>query len=460
MRQSAWIIRPCAIAALLLAPLAYGIELQSANEEADGHFGIAVASIPDVDGDGLPDVLVGADDEFVYNPGGSDGRAYLFRSSDGGLLRTFNSPVNNPAAHFGFGVAGISDISGDGRGDVVISAYGEDGGATDAGRVYVFNGVMGSLIRTLQSPSPEVNGRFGIALAAVPDLSGDGKDDLLIGALESTVAIGGRAYVFNGATGALIHTINSPDNPGGQPSRFGDPVSGVPDCNGDGVGDFLVSNSLIVIAPGVIGASYLFDGATGLLIRRYLSTDNPSVQFGLSATGISDLDGDGRGDIVVADHAFNAAFTQQGKIYIFSGATGTLIRTVVSPIAQNNGHFGESLAAVPDTNGDGIADLIVGARQETTAIPFSGRAHVISGATGTALLTVTSPNEENAGSFGFAVSGIGDVDGDEFGNAIIGAIHEDPASSPNDAGRAYLLTSLAIPTVTPTPSASDRKSVV
>src|SRR5206468_7789752 len=100
---------------------------------------------------------------------------------------------------------------------------------------YIFSGANGSFIRSLDPPAQggaEANGRFGTAVANAGDVNGDGVSDILIGAPGQ-----GRAYVFNGATGALIRTITSPAAET-LPS-FGSAVAGGRDVNGDGIPDFV-----------------------------------------------------------------------------------------------------------------------------------------------------------------------------------------------------------------------------
>ena len=120
----------------------------------------------------------------------------------------------NPEAlgNFGVSTAGVPDLDGDGRGDVLVGAWRENGGAEDAGRAYVFSGVTGARLRTLASPNPELDAQFGRSVAGVPDADGDGQGDLLVGApLEDGGASNsGRAYLFSGATGELLRTLVSP----------------------------------------------------------------------------------------------------------------------------------------------------------------------------------------------------------------------------------------------------------
>jgi outer membrane protein assembly factor BamB len=149
-----------------------------------------------------------------------------------------------------------------------------------------------------------------------------------------------------------------------------------------------------------------------------------------AAVAAGDVDGDGKADV-----AFGCAgetvggHVGQGRVYVFSGATGVLLFTLTTPNPQTNADFGSSVA-IADTNGDGHADIIVGAPGEG-----AGRVYVFSGATGTVLRTLTSPNAETNGNFGISVSA-GDVDADGKADVIVGASFETVTSTIRQ-GRVY-----------------------
>jgi hypothetical protein len=229
---------------LALPVFAYqGIEIQSASEELGGSFGSTVAGVPDTNGDGRGDVLVGAIFEDV---GGinSAGRAYLFDGNNGALLHFFESPNAASNGILGVSLSGIPDTNGDGRGDVIIGAYGDVGDSTafTAGGAYIFDGSTGLLLRELASPNEEQDGHFGYAVGGIPDANGDGRGDVIVGAQNedpgASLDNAGRAYIFDGNTGAFLRELNSShEEIGGQ---FGSSVAGIPDVNGDGRGDVVV----------------------------------------------------------------------------------------------------------------------------------------------------------------------------------------------------------------------------
>ena len=425
--------------------------LRSPSQEADGRFGGAVAFVPDADGDARADLLLGA---RLEDPGASPqeaGRAYLFSGTDGALLRALASPSPEEDGTFGFAVAGVPDVDGDGRGDLLVGAPDEDPGASPegAGRAYVFSGADGSLLRVLASPNQEGGGSFGVSVAGVADADGDGRGDLLVGARDEDPGASpegaGRAYLFSGADGALLHVLASPAVEAD--GQFGHSVAGVPDANGDGRGDLLVGARTEDpgLAPANAGRAYLFSGATGAVLRTLASPNQEeNGRFGHSVAGVPDADGDGRGDLLVGANLEDPGFAPDnaGRAYLFSGATGAVLHTLASPNPEENGRFGQSVAGVANGDDDGRGDLLVGASFEDPGFAPSdaGRAYLFSGSTGAVLRTLASPNEEAGGLFGEAVAGSPDAGGDGRGDLLVGAPLEDPGVSPIDAGRAYLFS--------------------
>ncbi len=415
--------------------------LTSPNPEIGGSLGEVVSGVPDADGDGLGDLLVGARGEGGGAP--DAGRAYLYSGASGALLRTLQSPNPEASGEFGVSVAGVPDANGDGRGDLLVGAWQEDGGAANSGRAYLFSGATGALLRTLQSPNPETIsffGNFGEAVSGVPDANGDGRGDLLVGARfeNGGPRDAGRAYLFSGATGALLRTLTSPNAEAD--GSFGVSVSGAPDANGDGRGDLLVGARGESGGAPDAGRAYLFSGATGTLLRT-LTSPNPGTNGEFSVvSGVPDTNGDGRGDLLVGapDESPGGAFSA-GRAYLFSGATGTLLRTLTSLNIEQGGAFGEAVSGVLDADGDGRGDLLVGASGEDGGTQNAGRAYLFSGATGALLRTLTSPNPESLGDFGVSVSGAPDADGDGRGDLLVGAQGESGGAV--DAGRAYLFPS-------------------
>ncbi len=414
------------------------VTLVSPSVEALGNFGRSVATVPDADGDGRDDLLVGAPLEDAELP--DAGRVHLISGATGALLRTLESPNPEDSGFFGFTVAGVPDADGDGRGDLLIGAILEDTESQDAGRAYLFSGATGLLLQTLESPNFVQGGFFSSALAGVPDVDGDGRGDLLVSAPSENRGAenAGAAYLFSGATGLLLRALESP-NPelGGE---FGSAVSGVADVNGDGRVDLVVGAFREDGGATDAGRVYVFNGTTGALLQTLVSP-NPELdgQFGNAIAGVADANGDGRGDVFVGAQGEGGGAESAGRAHLYSGSTGQLIRTLISPNPELGGAFGVSVSGVPDVDGDEQNDLLVGAFREDGLAMDAGRAYLFGGATGGVLRTLESPNSQVQGFFGDTVAGVADVDGDGRGDLFISAPFEDPGEVA-DAGRAYLFS--------------------
>jgi hypothetical protein len=437
--------------ALLAAPSALAqrpFVITSPSPGSAGGFGQTVAGVPDVNGDERGDFLVGADSEGGFP---RDGRAHLFSGATGAVLRTLVSPNWQFNGDFGSAVAGLPDIDGDGRGDLLVGATLEDltsGGTlyADAGRAYVFSGATGAPLHTLESPNPQQGTTnfpvgYATAVAGVPDADGDGRGDLLVGAYGENVGTrprAGRAYLYSGASGAPLRTLLSP-TPRSY-SLFGRAVSGIGDVNGDGRGDLLVgAHQESVGGLKWAGRAYLFSGATGGLLRAFASpVPHQEDEFGWAVAGVDDTDGDGINDVLIGARLEDVGgLANAGRVYLFSGATGALLYALQSPRPNPEGFgvFGSSVTGIPDLDGDGRGDLGIGAWSEDgRGLDRSGRAYVFSGASGAHLHTVQSPLAEPEGFFGFAVAGMPDANGDGRGDGVVGAYREGSSLE----GRAYL----------------------
>ncbi|MEM8600388.1 MAG: FG-GAP-like repeat-containing protein [Bacteroidota bacterium] len=361
--------------------------LISPNEEAFGEFGISVSDAGDVNDDGFDDVIVGASFE---DPGFSPveaGRAYVFSGKNGGLLYTLVSPNEEIAGDFGFSVSNAGDVNNDGRPDLIVGATFETNGRTGQnGLAHVFSGSDGGYLYTLAVPPGIDSAVFGAATSGAGDVNSDGFADLIVGDFLSgptgSPDDAGRAYVFNGKSRSLLYTLASPNEEEG--GWFGATVSDVGDVNDDGFPDLLV-------------------GA-------------PREDPGTSPLG-------------------------SGRAYVFSGDDGALLYTLTSPNEEEGGNFGNSVSGVGDVNRDGAPDLLVGAPGEGPGPgPVDeGRAYVFSGDDGALLYTLVSPNGEMNGGFG-GVSVAGDTNGDGVPDFMVGARQESPGGSPTNAGRAYIFS--------------------
>ena len=364
------------------------------------------------------------------------------------LLLTLDTPNPQEGARFGYSLA-AGDVNGDGQADIAVGAPRQNVGDNEwQGRVYVFSGADGSLLFTLDTPNPQY-AEFGISVA-MGDVNGDGKADIAVGA-DRVDNARGRAYVFSGADGSLLFTL-APPNPQAN-SWFGQALA-VGDVNGDSKADIAVgAKQQSVGGYDTPGQAYVFSGADGSLL---FTLDTPNLQdanrFGASLA-VGNVDGDGKGDIAVGAYQEFVGGTLAGRAYVFSGADGSLLFTLDTPNPQY-AVFGYSVA-VGDVNADGKGDIAVGAINEDVGGYHVGRAHVFSGADGSLLFTLDTPfnPQGNNNRFGNSLA-VGDVNGDGKADIAVGA----PGEYEGDdvwQGRAYVFSgadgSLLLALNSPTP---------
>ncbi|MBP1152832.1 integrin alpha [Methylocaldum sp. RMAD-M] len=409
-------------------------------------FGNDVATVGDVNGDGIPDFLVGVPGQNVL--GRKDqGRAYVFSGANRKVLRTLNNPSPQSGALFGSVVAAAGDVNGDGIPDLLVGAHEQDvGGNVNQGRAFVFSGVNGSLLYTLDDPTGQADAHFGYALGS-GDVDGDGRSDLLVGAPYQDVngnADQGQVFVFSGNNGTLLRTLNNPTAPQAG-SLFGSAVAGAGDLNSDGKVEILAAARLQNVGGNLrVGQAFVFNGDDGSLLHT-LNTPTPQAYawFGF-AVGVGDVNDDSIPDFLVGAPLQDVGSNvNQGRVFVFSGADLT-VTIIEHPIPQEDALFGEDLDEAGDVNGDGVPDLLVGApRQDVNGKTNQGQAFALSALDGSLIVILDNPKPQRAGefgNFGFSVDGAGDVNGDGVPDFLVGA-REQNAGLFIDKGQAVLFVS-------------------
>ncbi|HIG74015.1 MAG TPA: T9SS type A sorting domain-containing protein [Bacteroidetes bacterium] len=436
------LLRLGALAAFVAAPALAQTPLESPSPEPSGRFGAAVSSLGTLPGDATRDVLVGAPGETVGGASAA-GRAYAVSGADGSVLLTLEpaSPIAN--GQFGSAVLSGGDLDGDGVADPVVGAMGETVGTNErAGRVYVFSGADGSLLHTLESPFPVPVGLFGSSLARLADRDGDGVNEIVVGAPQEqgdpaapNPENSGAYHIFSGATGALISSASFPQ----EDARLGGALTTL-DLQNDGTAEVLAS--VAAWSGSTASGGVTVEAAA----TPYLLPPAPATTpaFGASLDAVGDRDGDDVSEVLVS---------ATDSVFVFSGASGTLLLSVASPEGPG-GAFGWSAAGAGNVDEAGAGDLIVGAISESVrGIANAGRVYLFSGDDGTVLRQFTSPMAQTLGQFGYAVALAGAVDGDNTADQIVGAPGE-TVDGHEGAGRAYLLLSATAVAGEPAPNAA------
>ncbi len=399
--------------------------------------------LADVTGDGMIDVVSGS---IAVTVGGvaAAGALYVWKggptlSGSPAPLATLTVPGAVAYDYLGMSVTQLVDVTSDGILDVVAgSLYADVGGVTDVGAVYVWKGgplLQGTpaLLATLTVPGASAydglsyvgdatDPAYGVAagqVGRIADVTGDGVPDLVVGAINATVgsvAAAGAVYVWQGG-----------------PSLTGMPAP-----------------LATLTIPGPIAGDYL-----GLL----------GDANGLSGQGIQlvDVTGDGLPDVVAGTSKVDVGgVTDAGAIYVWQGGatlTGTPapLATLTVPGAVAYDRLGDALGQgllIADMTGDGVVDLVAGARRADVAgVVDAGAIYVWSGGaslvgTPSPLATLTVPGAtayDQLGStivIGFAKHGLSiqlaDITGDGTLDVVAGTIWADVVAGKTDGGAVYV----------------------
>jgi hypothetical protein len=397
----------------------------------EDHFGNVLSPAGDVNNDGYADIIVGAPFENAFK-----GVVYLYLGSNVGLESMSawigESPEEMDTNDFGKTLAPAGDLNGDAYDDVFVGTSLE---YPYPGKIVSYFGSAAGL-----EPTPTWTLELapnGLSEIAAGDANGDGYRDLLVGSYPRALLWAGGCLPGNADTD-LDGIGDSCDRCPGFDDRADTDGDGVTDgcdtclivrdprqedSDGDGIGDLCPTDLLIVAAWAA-------------------ESDQASARFGTSVSSAGDVNGDGFEDVVIGAPEYDDVTKDEGRAFVYLGSPSGLGLTApwTSGLGQAFAAFGTAVSRAGDVNGDGFHDVVVGAPRFDGAASDGGQAAVYLGSSlGLDGVPAWSAESDQSGAhLGQSVSSAGDVNGDGFGDLMVGAPGWDGGSTNEGLVSLYL----------------------
>ncbi len=381
---------------------------------ANSKLGSAVSAFYDYNGDGYQDVLLGA-------PGATASHAYgvVYLVSGQALLQQNNYTIlatitdNSDNSQFGATIETVGDVTGDGKPDFVVGATLHDAAATNAGRVYLYDGA--TLEQLAAWSGTGAQGQFGWSITHLGDWDADGLQEIAVGApfddnggvdrgtlkiLEINYSIFGNAWFTPVAT---YQGSNDLDLFGYaiDAAEFGT-VGGFANRRELVIGQPLVSGFAGLNAGRVIVYAYNGSFASPALIATKFGQAGDEYGFSLDAS--VDVSGDGVSDLIIGApyHDYLGIGHDNGFFHVWSGSalsSGGFTPVMATVWGEDDAHLGWSVRGIADINNDGRGEVIAGAPRGHASNPDWGLVGVWSGETSFFMSAVSGAAHELFGEY-------------------------------------------------------------
>jgi hypothetical protein len=350
-------------------------------------------------------------------------------------------------------VASAGDVNGDGYADIIVGAVWYDNGQMEEGRAYVYHGSEAGLSITPDwiAESDSAKAYFGRSVGTAGDVNGDGYADVIVGAssYDESHTDGGRAYVYHGSAGGLSVTPSWTVEGDQAEARLGRSVGLAGDVNGDGYADVIIGAWGYDGDQADEGKAYVYHGSeTGLGIMPdwIVEGDQVGAYVGIAVGTAGDVNGDGYADVIVGASGYDNVWTDAGRAEVYHGSE-TGLSAVADWMAEGDqagAEFGISVGTAGDVDGDGYTEIIVGAYLYDDGEVDEGRSYVYHGsAVGLGIDPDWMDEGDQADAwFGESVGAAGDVNGDGQIDAIVGARRYDHGEE--DEGVAFVYFAITL----------------
>jgi len=436
-----------AIYPLTIDPISTTPSILNIGSVANAQLGYCVSGAGDVNGDGFSDIVVGA--PRYTNGHTNEGAVFVYHGSANGIGTSPNTTIEGnialPASFtvgtefyfsavlgFGTSVSEAGDINGDGFGDIIVGHPFLSNGNNGEGKAFVYNG-SATGVSTTPSWTYENNidsSHVGFSVSSAGDVNGDNFSDVIVGAPRRTNGqrYEGMAYVFHGSGAGLSAVPNATIEENSADSWLGWSVSVAGDVNGDTYDDVVVTAAYHDGGQTNEGKAYVYHGsAAGINTASAWTGESNQAEayYGENASWAGDVNGDGYADVIIGCDYFDNGHTDEGRAYIYHGsATGlALVAATILEPNVSTAYFGVGVNGAGDVNGDGYGDVVIGAYGFASGHPSEGASYVYYGSSAGIMSTGSTliQADKNNTSMGISVAGCGDVNGDGFSDIVSGA---------------------------------------